>query len=214
VVRAGYAMAFSRNGMSDYSGIFGSNPGSQITASRSIALNNLNLDGQGLPVLFRNFNRLGPPPFPATPDYPLTASKGTVQITNSVNVFDPSTKTPLSHSWNIGWQRELTRDMSVEVRYVGTRGRNLWQTVNYNEANIVENKFLDEFRLAQANLQANIAANRCQPGVNSSGCQNNFAYFGPGTGTFPLPIYLAYFSAVPQAESGTAHVHVRQFPQL
>ena len=57
-------------------------------------------------------------------------------------------------------------------------------TYNYNELNILENGVLDEFRLAQENLQANIAAGRGA----------NFRYFGDGTGTSPLPISLAYFS--------------------
>ena len=42
-------------------------------------------------------------------------------------------------------------------------------------------------------MYANIQANRCQPGVTAANCQYNFAYFGPNTGTFPLPITLAYF---------------------
>ena len=50
--------------------------------------------------------------------------------------------------------------MAVEIRYVGTRLRNGWATENWNEINIYENGFLDEFRLAQANLRANIAAGR------------------------------------------------------
>jgi hypothetical protein len=191
VFRAGYSKAYSRNGMSDYSGIFGSNPGSSITATRNSALGNLNLDGRGLPVLLRDINRLGPAPFPTTPDYPLTVAKGTAQITNSVNVFDPNLKTPYAHSWTLGWQRALTRQMAVEIRYVGTRGRNLWQTQNYNEVNIIENGFLDEFRRAQANLQANIAAGR----------GNTFAYTGV-PGTSPLPIYLAYFSGIGGSQAG------------
>ncbi len=194
VFRAGYAMAFNRNGMSDFSGIFGNNPGSQITAARNNSLGNLSLDGAGLPVLFREGNRLGAPPFPTSPDYPLTVSKGTVQLTNSVNVFDPDTKTPYSHSWNVGWSRALTRDMAVEIRYVGTRGRNLWSTVNYNEVNIIENGFLDEFRVAQANLRANIAAGR----------GNTFAYTGVA-GTSPLPIYLAYFTGRRDAGNAGAY---------
>ena len=42
--------------------------------------------------------------------------------------------------------------MAVEVRYVGTRSREQWATYNYNEINILENGFLNEFKLAQANL--------------------------------------------------------------
>ncbi len=191
VIRAGFAKAFSRNGMSDYSDRFGANPGSQITATRSNALANLNLDGRGLPVLFRDIGRLGAPPFASTPNYPLTVAKGTAQITNSVNVFDPNMRTPFSYSWNVGWQRAFGRNMAVEARYVGTRGRDLWATVNYNEVNVIENGFLDEFRRAQSNLQANIAAGR----------GNTFAYTG-APGTSPLPIYVAYFSGVPAGQAG------------
>jgi len=56
--------------------------------------------------------------------------------------------------------------------------------------NIIENGFLDEFKKAQANLQANIAANR----------GNTFKYFGPGSGTSPLPIFLAHYNASAAAD--------------
>ena len=82
--------------------------------------------------------------------------------------------------------------MALEVRYVGTRGRRRLGDPNYNELNIIENGFLNEFRLAQANLQANIAAGR----------GNSFAYAGRGTGTTPLPIFLAHFNAQNAANAG------------
>jgi len=84
--------------------------------------------------------------------------------------------------------------MAMEVRYVGTRGRDLWRTYNYNELNILENGVLSEFLLAQQNLQTNIAAGRGA----------NFRYAGPGTGTHPLPISLAYFSGLPASAADTA----------
>jgi hypothetical protein len=93
---------------------------------------------------------------------------------------------------SFGLQRALGSAHAIEVRYVGTRSRDGWTTYDYNESNIVENGFLDEFRAAQANLQANIAAGRGA----------NFRYFGAGTGTSPLPIYLAYFSGVPTSQAG------------
>ncbi len=79
----------------------------------------------------------------------------------------------------------------IDIRYVGTRHLQDWITYNFNEANIVENGFLDEFKLAQQNLQANIAAGRGA----------NFRYFGPGTGTAPLPIFVAYFSGRTDADN-------------
>ena len=64
--------------------------------------------------------------------------------------------------------------MSIEARYLGTRSGDNWRTNNYNELNIIENGFLDEFKLAMANLQANNAAGGTRAG--------SFAYFGDGTG--------------------------------
>jgi hypothetical protein len=82
--------------------------------------------------------------------------------------------------------------MAVEARYVGTRARQQWTNYNYNELNIIENGMLDEFKMAQANLQANLAAGR----------GGNFRYYGPGSGTSPLPNTLAYFSGVPASLAG------------
>jgi len=175
VVRAGYSIAYNRQGIGDFRGLASSNPGVLLTTNRSVALGNLG----ALPLLFRDKSLLGPPPFAATPAYPLAG-----EITNSVNVYDPNIKIPYSQSWSIGVQRELDKDTVIEARYVGARNLRGWTTYNLNEVNIVENGFLEEFKRAQANLQANIA----------SGRGNNFRYFGPGTGTSPLPIYLAYFS--------------------
>jgi len=85
--------------------------------------------------------------------------------------------------------------MVFEVRYVGTRGRNGRETENWKELNIVENGFLNEFKLAQANLYANIAAGRGQ----------TFAYFGAGTGTNPLPTYLGYLTGSKDAGNAAAY---------
>jgi hypothetical protein len=187
VLRGGFARAFNRPGMSDFTGVYDDNPGILIDASRSVGLGNLDMDGAGLPVLFRDRGRLGPPDFPLTRDYPMTDT-----ITGDVATFDPNIQVPYADSWTFGYQRAVSRNMAAEIRYVGTRSRDLWTTYNYNEANIVENGFLDEFRLAQQNLAANIAAGR----------GSNFRYYGPGTGTAPLPIYLAYFSGVPTSQAG------------
>ncbi len=187
-IRGGVARAFNRNGTSDFTGVFGSNPGVAIAVNRNLALGNLN-DGPGFPVLLRQPNRLGPPTFPSGKEYPILPL-----ATDSVNLFDPDLQVPYSDSWTLGLQRSISRNMAVEVRYVGTRAGDLWTEYNYNEVNIIENGFLEEFKQAQANLAANIAANR----------GSTFRYFGPGTGTSPLPIHLAYFSGVPAALAGDA----------
>ena len=96
--------------------------------------------------------------------------------------------------------------MSFEARYLGARSRGNWRTNNYNELNIIENGFLDEFKLAMANLQANNAAGGTRAG--------SFAYFGPGTGTAPLPIILAYFNGVNrERRRRCGGLHVGELPQ-
>ncbi len=184
VVRGGWTTAYQRNGMSDYTGRFGANPGILITANRSLSDGNLGT----LPLLLREPDRLGPPPVPDAPAYPMSPPS----VTNSVNIFDPDLEVPYSRTWSAGIQRAISRDTVIEVRYNGSRSYEGWTTYNYNEVNITTNGFLDEFKLAQQNLQANIAAGR----------GNNFRYYGPGTGTHPLPIYLAFFSGISPSEAG------------
>ena len=118
-------------------------------------------------------------------------------VTQDINGFDPNIQVPYADSWQAGITRSLGKSMAIEVRYVGTRGKDAWVTRNYNEQNIIENGFLNEFNLAQANLQANIAAGR----------GSTFAYTGPGTGTNPLPIFLAHYNAQPAANAGNAALY-------
>jgi len=200
----GFSRAYERHGMSDFTGVYGANPGLSISANRNTANGNLTL-----PLMFRN-GYLGPPatcpPLPApkvtgcllaAPEYPLTNQTAT----GSINTFDPNLQVPYSDTWTAGIQRALGKISAVEVRYIGTRNREQWRTYDYNEANIIENGFLNEFKLAQANLQANLQAFAANPTANAAR-NGSFAYFGPNTGTSPLPIYLAFFTGTPMAQAG------------
>ena len=158
---AGYSRAFDRRGMNDFTGVFGSNPGLSINANRNTAAGNLG----PLPLLFRDGNLLAPPTCPplpaakppgcllAAPEYPLSNQTST----GSVNIFDPNLQIPYSDTWTVGFQRSIGQKNAIEIRYVGTRSRAQWENFNYNESDILNNKFLDEFKLAQANLQNHIA---------------------------------------------------------
>ena len=59
---------------------------------------------------------------------------------------------------------------------------------------------MNEFKLAMANLAANNAS-----GVASR--VGSFAYFGAGTGTSPLPIYLAYLNGSRDAGNPAAYAN-------
>jgi hypothetical protein len=179
VIRGGAAVAFQRPGMSDFTGVFGANQGISVNLLRD----NTNAT---LPILLRN-----QPALPAAPaaSYPILPTS----ITNTVNTFDSNLQLPYTQSYTVGWQRKLGRDTAIELRYVGSRHRQDWETVNLNEISITDNGFLGEFRKAQANLQANIAAGR----------GSTFAYTG-APGTSPLPIFLAYMNGVTGAQAGDA----------
>jgi hypothetical protein len=191
VLRGGANYAFQRGGMSDFTGPFGANPGISIDTSRNLANNNLGT----LPVLLSSSD-LGPPSANLTRTDPMAVPN----VSSSVYAFDPNIKTPSIFSYSFSWQRQLSKDMSLEARYIHTNSFNQWtggQQLNYmdlNELNISENGFMNEFKKAMSNLQANIAA----------GKGNTFAYTG-APGTSPLPIFLAYLNGSTAANTAASY---------
>jgi hypothetical protein len=192
-IRGGYSVAYNREGFGVFTGVWGNNPGSQLSLTRD-ASTGLVPPGESWPVLLSQTERLYNLPFPQTPTFPIAIRPNRA---DNINAFHPDIEVPHARTWTIGLQRAVSKDMAVEVRYVGTRGIDQWQTLNYNERNLIENGFFNEFQQAMANLQANNAA-----GGNRLG---SFAYFGPGTGTNPLPTYLAYINARNDATNAAAY---------
>ncbi len=68
--------------------------------------------------------------------------------------FNPKIKQPYVESWQVGVERQLSPNNVLELRYVGNVARDQWLGENYNEVNIFENGFLQNFTAAQANLAA------------------------------------------------------------
>lgn len=189
VFRAGYSIAFNREGMNTFASIWGSNPGAG-TRDLSVSI------GAGtLPT--QTYFRAGLPPPRATSlprVFPLTPA-----VNESLNAFSPGLKLGYVQSWSFGIQRELNRDTALEFRYVGNRGISLWRQYNINELNIFENGFLAEFLKAQQNLSINLA----------NGRGNNFRNNGlPGQSA--LPISEASFGSATAAQFGTLATLVAQ----
>ena len=197
-LRGGYGVAYERQGLGVFTGIFGANPGSVISTTRSATSSEpLVPPGQPWPVLFSQKERLYLPSFSPDPVYPIAIQPNRG---SDLSGFAPDYKIGSAQTWNISFQRSVTRDMAVEVRYVGTRGRDQLSELDYNGIrgeNLVANGFINEFRLGMQNLQANNLAGGSRAG--------SFAYFGPGTGTNPLPTYLAYFAARTDAGNAAAY---------
>ncbi|MBZ5583167.1 MAG: carboxypeptidase-like regulatory domain-containing protein [Acidobacteriia bacterium] len=147
VFRMGYNIATIREGQNVFISLWGSNQGITQTASVSYASTPSDFGAPGS-VLFRQPSWPTKAGLVSTPSYPIAAAFNT-----SLNDFAPNLKLGYVQSWNIGFQRELTPNTVVEARYTGNHGLHQWRQYNLNEANIVENGFLNEFKIAQNNLR-------------------------------------------------------------
>ena len=195
VVRGGWARAFSREGMGVFTGQYAANPGGTLTLTRNQANNNILPPGSPGFLLLRNESQMGAPTFPERPEYPMTDL-----VSQDIRLFDPNIQTPYADSWTVGVQRRVSTNMALEVRYVGTLSRDRWTSRNFNEVNVYENGFIDEFRTAQANLQANLAA----------GQGATFRYTG-APGTAQLPIMLAWLTGQPGSAAGNTAAYTGTF---
>ena len=193
--RAGWSVAYERQGMSQFTGTFGANPGSTISLSRDQNVGNLVLPGESWPLLLSQSERIYNASFSESPSFPIAIRPGRA---DDMSAFAPDIKIASAHSWTVSFQRSIGRDMAVDIRYLGTRGVDQWSQLNWNQIDIEKNGFLDEFWNGVANLRAN----------NASGIANrrgSIAYFGPGTGTVPLPIYLGHLNGSTDAGNPSAY---------
>jgi Carboxypeptidase regulatory-like domain len=151
VFRGAYAISYVSGGFADFNGIWNGNPGLSspigARAGTEFPAGSLLLRD---PAISEKLLR----PLP-TLSFPIPASVGIPAFD-----FDPNLTAPYVQSWNFSIQRELTKDMVFEARYVANHSIGLGQTLDLNEVNIFENGFLNEFIAAQKNLAISIAAGR------------------------------------------------------
>jgi len=186
-IRAGYAMSFLHDGVTTFTNLLGTgntNPGLIQQANTSplscpttpcsptfVQTSNLlgQLTAAGVPLNFPAFK------------IPITDRENFLNNVNSgLWTADPNLKAAYVHQWNFGIQREIFKDMALELRYVGNYAPNTWRAYNINEVNIFENGFLNEFLNAQKNLAAR--------GGTS---------FAPGcAGCVALPIFDKFFTGL------------------
>ncbi len=123
------------------------------------------------------------PVFPATFGFPINQTS--FSSPGAGNYINPNLVSPYVQNWSLGIQRQLTKDTTFELRYVGNKASHMWHRQNLQEVNIFENGFLAEFIQAKKNLDINIANGRGQTFANNS-----------LPGQSPLPIFQAAFGAL------------------
>jgi hypothetical protein len=176
VIRGSYDVTYYDEGTNMFSSTAGNNPGQsqQLLLSPGIGFAPGSLTMQS-PL----------PPFSA---FPLAYQDVWPQSdftfgTTGFQTMKDTLRMPYVQAWNIGVQREITKSMVIEARYLGNRSTNVWRTYNLNEVNTIENGFVSEFKNAQQNLAINTA--------------NGLSGFGNNglPGQVPLPIFDAMFGA-------------------
>lgn len=168
-IRAGYSISYLRDGFTVISNAIGTgttNPGLIQTAANTVPTGVLTDAGVAL----------------TTPTFKVpitTAENFALNPNNGVWAIDPNLRTPYVQQWSFGIEREINSNTAIEVRYAANHAIKILRAVDYNEANIFENGFLQEFLNAQKNLTAN---------GNTS--------FAAGASGIPLPIFTALFSGL------------------
>jgi hypothetical protein len=70
-LRGGYSVSFERQGLAQFTGVYGANPGSTLTVTRNTANGNLVNAGETWPLLYRDRARLYDGAYPAGVTYPI-----------------------------------------------------------------------------------------------------------------------------------------------
>jgi len=134
VLRAGYSINYERNAFILTDNVSGNEPGLRtetfFTSDNFLDLTRIQLplqpEGRPLDVV------------------PLT------DRSQVVSAFQNNLRTPYTQNWNLSVQRVFPGNLTLDVRYVGTKGTKLLRTVNINEVNIFENGLLQAFQTTQA----------------------------------------------------------------
>jgi len=201
-VRASYARSFNVIGISTLQAPLQNGPGLTFNSTRNVSNNNLCENGgtSCFPFTFTPSLTAGAIGAPGTCTT-LSPTSGCVpanglQFPLPINftsagvwIFDPNYQTSYTDSYSLGLQRAISKDMSVEVRYIRTRNYGGDTYREFGEQNAFaapfgsSPNFLDEFAKAQQNLAINLK-------------NGNGATFAPKglPGQSPLPIFLASYA--------------------
>ncbi len=156
VFRAGYGLAYERNTLVLVDQLYGySVPG---------YLNSVSYAPPGYQNLVNSTLPLAPTsaPFATVPINDTNASTQTLLAANS------GLKTPYVQNWNASLGRQLSRGLTLDVRYVASKGDRMYRGSSINENNIFESGILNAFEITDAGGNAPLF-NQIFKGLNISG---------------------------------------------
>ncbi|MBL8177192.1 MAG: carboxypeptidase regulatory-like domain-containing protein [Bryobacterales bacterium] len=131
VIRTGYSIAYERlafGNLENFSALPGMQSSNTFRSGALLSLANLSL-----------------------PLQPVGAPLSAIPLTDRAQTmlaYDPNLRNPYVQNFNFSIQRQLPGQMTIDVRYVGSKGTRLLRASNVNEINIFESGLLDAYRVA------------------------------------------------------------------
>jgi hypothetical protein len=115
--------------------------------------------------------RIFPVQIPVKPMEPILVTDRNV----SLSAFDANYTTPYVQNMTLAVTRQVGRNLTVDVRYIGTLGRKLYDSVNLNSSNFLYNGLKEAFDSARAGGESELL-DRMFQGINIAG--NGFGAVG------------------------------------
>jgi hypothetical protein len=145
VLRGGYQISYMGNNgrAATIQAASGQAPGTSYLNSYTPSEKQPYLDLTNLPSLVP----VVPMPSDITPGikvFPVTDRK------SDITAFEDGYKTPYVQNLTLALSRNVTSNLSVDIRYIGTLSRSLYTTMNINQSNFLTNGLLDAFDAARA----------------------------------------------------------------
>lgn len=175
-VRAGFSMNYVNDAF--------------FTAAANAAAGNTGLSASpaqfgitGATVSSLNGQGLTPPPFQVPIDFQTNA----INATNAFEgvgglagyAIDPNISTPYVEQWNLSLQRDIGRNTSISVGYIGNHGVGLFRAIDVNQLDFTKNGFLADFNRARSNGFLALATPPNAPGCGGAGTSTQCGVFNP-----------------------------------
>jgi hypothetical protein len=157
VLRMGYGIAYERDPLVLMDQLYGfSAPGYGQAVTYA-------------PTTYQNLvNSTLPLGLPTTQPFATVPINDTNSTTQTLLTAGNDLKTPYIQNWNVSLGREIVPSLTLDVRYVGSKGTKLLRGVNINEVNIFENGVLDAFQTTLAGGNSPLL-NQVFKGLNFTG---------------------------------------------
>jgi hypothetical protein len=136
VIRAGYGLSYQHAAELR---LFNSDVGRAPGVSNAVSYS---------PAAYQNLASVSLP-VPQTILRPLLPIPVT-ERTQTLNAFDSNLVSPYIQNFNLEIQHELATNLTVEARYIGSKGTKLFGGIPLNDVNIYENGILDAFNITRA----------------------------------------------------------------